>query len=226
VAQRVLDRAPQFYNPDPEIFLKRELHKELLLTNDEVVVHQGLRGPTKLMRHWTNTSGTAGLCAPGTLLKADDVVTLASGWRYYNGALRCEPGREPGLVWTIGASPDAIKILVSGWSNNEGTGVWSDGKRSLLRLPIPEGRDAVALALLGGYYDTVKETEMSINGIPVGTVILGRARIPVPAAARASRVLEVELVHPRPGIPAGAGSSSDARQLGFFLRSAYVELAP
>lgn len=225
IAQRVLDRAPRFYNPDPEIFLKRELHKEVLLTNDTVIVHEGVRGATKLMRHWTNDSATAGLCAPGTLLKADHVTTLASGWRYYNGALRCEPGREPGRVWTIGADPEALKILASGWSHNEGTGVWSDGKRSRLLLTVPEGREARFLALLGGYYETVKETQLAINGIPVGTVVLGRDRIPVPPAARASRVLEVELVHSQPGVPAGA-TSSDARQLGFFLRSAYLELAP
>lgn len=223
LAQWVLDHAPRFYNPDPEIFLKRANRRELLPTHDLVSLHQGPQGPTKLLRYWTN-SDSAGLCAPGTNLAAEHVTTLASGWRYYNGNLHCVPGRAPGVGWTIGARLGRSAILGEGWSAVEDSGIWTDGKRATLVLPLPEGRAARGLALEGGYFDTVRETGLSINGVDLGPVVLGRGMIEVPPAARTGRVLTVELRHPRPGVPAGA--SPDTRQLSFFLRGVYVELTP
>ncbi|MGH8856406.1 MAG: hypothetical protein ACREWI_19260, partial [Telluria sp.] len=118
VATWVLDHAPRWYNPDAEIFLKRERRREDLLTHDQVVLHQGPQGPTKLMRFWSNPLDSGGLCPPGAHLAADNVVTLASGWRYFNAPLRCDPGAGPGL--RIEVARDMPPILGSGWSVVEG----------------------------------------------------------------------------------------------------------
>ncbi|OON63242.1 hypothetical protein B0920_07530 [Massilia sp. KIM] len=223
LAQWVLDHAPRFYNPDPEIFLKRSARRELLPTHDLVGLHQGPQGPTKLLRYWTNAE-SAGLCGPGTQLAAEHVVTLASGWRYYNGKLRCVPGRAPGVGWTIGARQGRSAILGAGWSQVEDSGVWTDGRRAVLVLPLPEGRQARALSLEGGYVDAVHETELAVNGVDLGPVRLGRGAVALPPAARAGHTLTVELRHPHPALPAGAPAGS--RALGFFLRGVYVELSP
>ena len=220
LATLVLDHAPRYYNPDPEIFLERERHRDGSMTHDEVVFHRGPNGPTKLMRYWSNTSD-GGLCAPGARLAADHVVTLASGWRYYNAPLRCEPASETALRIAVG--PTMPAILGSGWSGLEGSAVWTDGPSSTLRLQLPAGRQVRTLGLDGRYFSGVRASRVRVNGIDLGKHVLSRGPLALPPALAAAPALEITLEHRLPPLAADA---QERRALGFLLRGVLVEFAP
>lgn len=228
LADWVLDHAPRYYNPDREIFLKREHRRELLPTHDQVRLHQGPHGPTKLLRYWSNHADSGGLCAPGATVLAGHQVTLASGWRYYNAPLHCADGPAQGMRWQAGALAAAraepAPRLGGGWSGIEPDGVWTDGARSVLRLTLPPGRSALRIALDGHYYGDVRASRVTINGAALGRIALGPGPIEVPAAARAGGEIEIVLEHPDLA-PAPPGAA-DRRVIAFFLRTVYVEFSP
>lgn len=220
LARWVLDHAPRYYHPDPEIFLERERRREDALTQDQVVVHRGPHGVTKLMRFWSNSGDSAGLCAPGTQLAGDDVRTLASGWRYYNAPLRCAPGAAQ--VKRIEVGPAMPALLGSGWSVVQGSAVWNEGPRATLRIALPPGQQASAIGFDGYYHYGVRSSRIEINGIDLGTASLGRAPLQLPASLSAARELDIRIVHTTSPRPAGAG---DMRALGFLLQAVQVEFA-
>lgn len=220
LAAWVLDHAPRHYNPDPEIFLERERRREDFATHDQVALRQGPQGPTKLMRFWSNTGDSGGLCAAGTHLAADHVVTLDSGWRYYNAPLRCAPGPAP--VMRIEVGPATAPVLGTGWSVLQGGTVWNEGPQATLRIALPAGRRARAIGLDGHYHRGVRSSRLTINGIDFGTVTLGQAPLALPATLGAARVLELRIEHTTAPRPASAG---DPRALGFLLRAVQVEFA-
>ncbi len=220
VADWVLDHAPRYYNPDPEIFVERERHNDGIMSYDDVVIHRGPDGPTKLLRYWSN-AGDGGLCAPGTQLAADHVVNLASGWRYYNAPLRCEASTNAALRIAVG--PTMPDILAGGWSSLEGSAVWTDGPRSSLRVQLPAGRRVAYLGIDGRYFDGVRASRVRINGIDLGERALGRGLLPIPPALASAPQLDITLEHALPPRPPQAG---DQRALGFFLRGVLVEFQP
>lgn len=221
VAGFVLDHAPRWYNPDPEIFLERERHHDGIMRYEDVVIHRGPAGPTKLMRYWSNLEDTGGLCAPGAHLEAGHVLTLASGWRYYNAPLRCATGPAPAT--RIGVGPGMPPILGAGWSGIEGGAVWTDGPGSTLRLQLPSGRRLRHIGLEGRYFDGVRATRVAMNGADLGEVVLGRGPLAVPAFAAAGPMLELRLEH---ALPPRSAQAQDGRALGFFLRGVILEFAP
>jgi hypothetical protein len=216
-AQWVLDHAPRWYNPDPEIFLERERRSEDPATHEQVVVHRGPQGPTKLMRFWSNSGDSGGLCPAGSHLAAEHVVTLASGWRYYNAPLRCAPGAPPFLHVTIG--PQQTSMLKEGWPASSGTPVWNIGRRAALRLELPAGRRLAALGLRGYYHAPVRRSRVWINGVDLGVSALGQAPLALPASLQDARVLDIRFEHTSEPKPAGAGEPP----IGFFLHGIDVE---
>lgn len=215
LAAWVLDHAPGAYHPDPEIFLERERQAEGYTTHDQLVVHRTAQGPNKLMRFWANGANDGGLCAPGTHLAADHVVTLASGWRYYNAPLRCEAGAAPYL--SVAVQP---AILGPGWSVIQGGSVWNDGPRASLRIALPAGRRAARIGLVGYYHYGVRRSRVTLNGVDMGTVALGQAPLEIPAVLASAPVLEFSFEHTRVPQP---GSGGDTRALGFMLHGVHLE---
>ncbi|MCD2516569.1 hypothetical protein LQ564_09630 [Massilia sp. G4R7] len=215
----VLGHAPHLYNPDPEIFLERERRREDPVTPDQVVVHRGPAGPTKLMRFWSNGGDDGGLCASGAHLEADHVKTLASGWRYYSGPLRCAPGASPFLH--IAITPDTASMLLEGWPASTGPVVWNTGRHAALRIEVPPGRRPALLGLRGYYHHPVRRSRVSINGVDLGVVALGQAPLVLPASLQDARVLEIRFEHTREPRPAVPGEPP----LGFFLHGVDIELA-
>ena len=161
-----------------------------------------------------------GLCAPGTHLAADSVVTLDSGWRYYDAPLRCAPRAAP--VMRLGIGPAMPAILGEGWSVVQGGAVWNEGPRATLRIALPPGRQARAIGFDGYYHHGVRRSRVSINGVDLGTAALGRAPLALPASLGGAGVLEVTIVHTAAPRPA---SASDTRALGFLLQAVQVEFA-
>lgn len=220
LARWVLDHAPGYYHPDPEIFLERERRREDWLTHDQVAVHRGPTGATKLMRFWSNSADAGGLCAPGTHLAADSVVTLDSGWRYYNAPLRCAPGAAPAMRIGIGAAMPAI--LGAGWSVVQGGAVWNEGPRASLRIALPAGRVARAIGFDGYYHYGLRSSRVRINGVDLGSTALGKAPLALPAGLGAAPVLDIAIAHTAAPRPA---SARDMRALGFLLQAVHVEFA-
>jgi len=218
LAELVLDHAPRWYNPDPEIFLERERHHDGVMRSEDVVIHRGPHGPSKLMRYWSNLDDSGGLCTPGAHLEAGHVATLASGWRYYNAPLRCAAGPAPAMRIAVG--PGMPPILGSGWSGIEGSAVWTDGPRSSLRIVVPEGRRLRHIGLEGRYFDGVRATRVRLDGVDLGEIVLGRGPLALPAPAGAGQVLELGLEHRLPPVSIGA---RDRRALGFLLQGVLLE---
>ena len=164
----------------------------------------------------------SGLVKGTTHLAAGHMVTLDSGWRYYNAPLRCDPGPAPTVRLAIGASDTAAPMLVAGWSQIEGSAAWTSGPRSRLRLVLPQGRKAGRIALEGVYFEGVRHSRVGINGVDFGQVVLGPKPLVLPAAAQASGVLDITLEHVLPP-PRAQG---DQRPLAFMLHAVVLEFAP
>lgn len=167
------------------------------------------------MRFWSNGADSGGLCAPGTHLAADSVVTLDSGWRHYDAPLRCVPGAAP--LTRIGI--DAA-LLGEGWSVVQGGAVWNERPRATLRITLPAGRRVRAIGFDGYYHYGVRSSRVSINGVDLGTTALGRAPLPLPASLGAARVLDIRIERATAPRPA---SATDTRALGFLLRAVQGE---
>jgi len=90
LARYVLDHAPAFYDPDPEIFFERSRNADGSMDPSGVAVYPG-QGPARKVLF--NTAGGHAdrlLCPAGRRLSADlPVVELRGGWRYLNGAPAC-----------------------------------------------------------------------------------------------------------------------------------------
>jgi hypothetical protein len=172
------------------------------------------------MRFWSNSADAGGLCAPGTHLAADSVVTLDSGWRYYNAPLRCAPGASPAMRIGIGAAMPAI--LGAGWSVVQGGAVWNEGPRASLRIALPAGRVARAIGFDGYYHYGLRSSRVRINGVDLGSAALGKAPLALPAGLGAAPVLDIAIAHTAAPRPA---STRDTRALGFLLQAVHVEFA-
>jgi hypothetical protein len=219
----VLDHVPGLYNPDPEIFVEREQHKERGLSKDLVVVHRGAAGPTKLMRYWANAADTAGVCPAGQSLVSTSIPTQ-SGWEYFNAPFDCTPGAKAGAYWLFDtAHPEQAALLKEGWSHLEGNGVWSEGGQSVLDITLPPGHVFRRLGLIGSYLQFSTRTGITINGIDLGQISLGAAPIALPPSLGRAASLHIELHHAHPISPAALGMSADTRQLAFHLQSIYLD---
>ena len=231
-AELLLERAPQLYHPEPEIFAERAGHHDNYIQPDQVYMLQRDGVAVKTLVHASNAHLDAQLCGRGASL-APDMPTVAStrGWRYIDGPLRCVAGAY--LQRSFGL--DALRAgnavsLVSGWSGLEANGpgwdgAWSLGARSRLRVKV-DGGAAQALLITGNYLAPNRETRVVVNGQDLGWHALDQGGpLPLPAqltqAARAA-TLDIELEHASPTSP-GPG---DPRLLAFFLREISVRQHP
>jgi hypothetical protein len=221
----VLDHYPAFYNPDTEIFFERELHEERSPTPEDIVVHRGPDGPTKLMRYWANRAGSAGICPSGQVIQGNGLITT-SGWEYVNAPFHCGTavGTGHSAAWIVDAAHgDGAAVLGQGWSVQESTGTWTDGARSVLTVPVPAGLRPVRLALAGTYFKASTLSDVTINGIHLGRIRLGAAPIVLPTAIRDARTLTIVLAHTGLEAPDLLRTTGDRRQLGFFMHYIYLD---
>lgn len=222
----VLDHAPSLYNPDPEVFFERETHKEQDLARDRVIVHSGPGGPTKLMRSWMNTTDSGGACPPGQAISSPG-VSAAQGWEYYNAPFACSAARQGEADWSFrSAGSEQAALLGEGWSGPEATGLWSEGGRSVLTIPLPKDAGFRRLGIDGMYFRPRTMTDVTINGVHLGLVRLGAGPIMIPPSALHATSLSVVLVHAHPLSPAELGMSTDQRKLAFFLQRIHLDRGP
>lgn len=228
LANWVLRHAPQYYNPEPEIFVDRSSGAEPMMDFDRVYAAR-FGEQTKTLYYAGSLKSIAALCPQG-LPKAPSVVRASyDGWTYLNGPVEC------GAPMTL-QSFDMHDFehrhgghIVNGWSRfefgNDGDGgIWSLGGQSTFVVTLPPGQ-ADALSIRGFYLGGNWSTEVAINGKPAGTWHLDRPnRISLEAIGLGSHadVLEVTLKHRSPKAP----SAQDTRELAFFMKQVVVSSLP
>jgi hypothetical protein len=222
LAQWVLRHAPQYYNPEPEIFVDRTTHAEPLVDFDNMYTY-GLGDKRKVLYYAGSLKSMAKVCPQG-LPKAESVVRASyDGWTYLNGKIDC--GDAVLTSRTLGATELSRKRggqALEGWSRFEfgredQSGIWSIGEESSFVVVLPKGK-ADALTVKGIYMAGNDSTEVWIDGKSAGTWHLDRPnRIPLDVPASTSEV-RVTLKHAAPRRP----SAQDMRELAFFLKQVTV----
>lgn len=92
MATYVLRHAPQWYNPEPEIFAERSRHRDEYFDEPEIYSFSYQGRVTKTLYHAATQARLRKLCGPDAELAPDNhYVDTTRGWRYINGAVRCLP---------------------------------------------------------------------------------------------------------------------------------------
>lgn len=224
-ARWFLVHAPQYYNPEPEIFVDRSTHSEPILDFDNVYRAQ-LGATPKTLYYAGSAKGIAKLCPGGGRPGAASIVKATyDGWTYLNGEVECDSTRlyvERFDIFRFQSQDDAL--LQDGWSGFEiasptAGGVWSlgDTSRFVIRGVITDA-DAEAITIRGVYRDGNTATRVSVNGKDLGAWHLDRPnRIPL-QGAKISDALHIQLAHQAPAAP----SAQDTRKLAFFMTEASI----
>lgn len=89
LGQWVLETAPAWYNPDPEIFYERTNHQDGSFSVNGVIAYPNAEQPLKTLYNVRNPAAHETLWGPGRKLDERDVVVTGQGWRYINGSPVC-----------------------------------------------------------------------------------------------------------------------------------------
>lgn len=227
-AELVLERAPQHYHPEPEIFAERAGHHDNYIQPDQIYMLQRDGGAVKTLVHASNAHLDEQLCGRGAGLDPSlPTVESTRGWRYIDGPLRCLAGAHVQRSFQFEALRAGQAVsLVSGWSHLEANGpgwngAWSLGARSQLRVKV-DGGAVQSLLVTGNYLAPNRQTRVLVNGVDLGWHALDQAGpLPLPPSARAG-TLDIVFEHASPTAP-GPG---DPRSLAFFLREISVRQIP
>ncbi len=175
------------------------------------------------------------------LTRADGYYVLAPGWltRDHESPVEQQaltlrdivPGLPLESEVRFDAGGTGVAYLGNGWSAPEAWGVWSDGPRAELSLPVdPRGRMELGLACEVGAFVPLDRSEQRvevwINGVSSAVWQLEATpgwrelRVPPQALqpAGATLWLSVRFEIASPSSPKARGDSDDARQLGLALR--------
>lgn len=92
LSQRVFERVPGAYNPDPEIFYERLEHHESYVDYAGVYAFRVDGVALKTLFNLRNRNAVAELCGPDRVLSpANHYVDADMQWRYINGPVQCAP---------------------------------------------------------------------------------------------------------------------------------------
>ena len=225
VARWFLVHAPQYYNPEPEIFVDRSTHAEPILDFDTVYRAQ-LGAIPKTLYYAGSEKGIATLCPDGGRPGAASIVQASyDGWTYLNGELECDSTRPYVERFDmVRFQQQDAALLRDGWSRFEigaptESGVWSVGDTSRLTIRAAIAKvDAEAITIRGVYRIGNTGTRVSINGKDLGTWHLDRPnRIPL-QGVDIGDALHIQLQHQAPAAP----SAQDSRKLAFFMKEVSV----
>jgi hypothetical protein len=222
LANWVLRHAPQYYNPEPEIFVDRSSGAEPMMDFDQAYVGR-FGDQIKTLYYAGSLKSIAAVCPQGLPTARSVVKASYDGWTYLNGPVEC-------------GAPVALQSfdmhdfersqgghVADGWSRfefgNDGNGgIWSLGKQSTFVVTLPPGKPD-AITIRGVYLGGNWSTEVAINGKPAGTWHLDRPnRIGLDLIDQGNagqpNQLEVTLTHKSPKAP----SAQDTRELAFFMK--------
>ena len=93
-ARWALQRAPAWYNPDPEIFFERLVHEERRMDPSQLYVFSVDGQASKTLFH-SSSLASQQLCGPGSALSdASGIVQAGQGWAYLNGPAACHANNQ------------------------------------------------------------------------------------------------------------------------------------
>ena len=119
-------------------------------------------------------------------------------------------------------------LMTTGWSKQEGWGVWTDGSNSTLIMKIQNGQIPETLILKGKYYHGNKETGVYINDQKIGDFNLIESKITIPSGLINGEFVQIRLEHKSPTSPAEIyPDTDDFRLLAYgliFINVKYAEL--
>lgn len=222
LAQRLLDRAPDLYHPEPEIFAERMARNDDGIQKDKIYVYKVAGRPVKTLINIANPAAEGLLCGEGGALAPETrIVASAHGWRYIDGQPQCLEGGLPQQRFKADQFEAGVGIsLAAGWNGVERSGepwngVWSNGAHSRILVTPAGGLHPATVSFTGHYYDGNKRTRVGVNGIDLGWHQLDReGPIALPPQVATTRLLEFDLENEAPALPGGA----DTRRIAFFLR--------
>jgi hypothetical protein len=222
LARTLMELAPGFYHPEPEIFAERLNHNDDYITPHQVFVYRVGGQAVTTLYHAALPFGETQLCGEGGKLAPDNHYTdSAYGWRYIDGPVRCVAGGGQ-VVFTADQFRNGAAIaLASGWSGVEDDGkgwrgAWSEGARSRLAITLDGAAAPASVTIAGTYLEGNTLTRVRINGSDLGWLALDRPQpLALPPGASQAKLLQIELEHQAPHAP-GHGSP-DTRALAFFL---------
>jgi hypothetical protein len=137
----------------------------------------------------------------------------------------------PGTLLHFAKDGNGTACLLAGWSQPEAWGVWSEGYRAALAVPVRSSRSDLVLELNGSGFVNAKcpqqVIDVQVNEMPVGEVLfsldqpegLRRLRIPAEVAQRNLSGLLIDFRCENPMSPKVAGISGDSRKLALALRT-------
>ncbi|ARN74941.1 FkbM family methyltransferase [Oceanicoccus sagamiensis] len=147
----------------------------------------------------------------------------------------CADGKENELIdylvasiyqpWDGSLCPPALfaqyLYFVEGWSVPEPWGIWSDGKRSVIRFSVSESvmTGTVHLAIKGRYYVEQGSTELIVNDKSLGVQDLSDYRVALAATDFFAPEVHIVLLHQGTESPFTRQGDDDKRELGFGLES-------
>lgn len=223
LARWVLRHAPQYYNPEPEIFSDRVTHQEAAFSPDNVVRYER-DGVRKTLYHAGSEHAVTALCGHRGLPTAASTVTASpGGWTYLHGDVACVGGPVAFERFGMGrVQRQDGAALGEGWSGFEMTsddagGVWSIGDVSTLVLDT-RGRPARAISIRGYYAGSNRTTRVLVNGKDLGEWRLSKlSSIPLDGID-GKAPLAITLRHQAPA----KASPQDGRVIAFHLQDIVV----
>jgi len=138
-------------------------------------------------------------------------------------------------AWSFRAGSPDLARLVSGWSNPEPWGTWSEGDAAELRIDMDPGAGDLALILAGNPFVSAAHPRQRVRVLLGGTLLAqldyangsdnAERRIAVPRAlaAAAGGHARLRFEFEDASSPAAIGQSADPRRLGLGIVSLRVE---
>jgi hypothetical protein len=146
-----------------------------------------------------------------------------------SGTSPADRSGHDGQILSFARNGNGSKYLLSGWSQAEDWGVWSDGPIATMQLTdtVLAGKSSAELVIEARGFVTqsqpTQRVRVRVNGADAGELLLGwditSTTLQVPAEALKSSPLKIEMVPENPISPTTTGTSSDKRLLGVGLKS-------
>lgn len=221
IAKTVLKYAPTWYNPEYEIFIERNAHKDGAdIDVNQVYIYGDAQAPKKILFHGSNPKINTQMCGIGRELTRDNQFTQAEhGWRYLHGNARCTQARSVPADVPL----DSNRVVFgAGWSvleKNGGTwnGRWSDGGNSTISISLEAKATVAEILLIGHYFEDNRRTRVFVDGTDRGWHTLdGTSTIVVHDP---KPVIKIELQHEFPTVAPFTPEFPDGRKLALFLRT-------
>ncbi len=215
---------------DPEAFLHLfdDLGGNFYLLSPRGLIpisRQDLERWTKFTRLDSGSKGYINIVFSGLPLEQCETHTVLNDLGFFDGALEYLLGTElapwDGRVLKAQEMQESF-LFPLGWSFMEDWGIWSEGFESRLKCILADGLMGVAdpmLCISGRYFGEPEQTEVFVNGCPLGKYDLTDAKLPVKAEQLLSGRLDLRLVHRQPLKPCDLGQGTDDRSIKFGIES-------